>query len=253
MQYVYRYVKNKNVMYVGITNNMRRRVREHKQDKLSSLDGATVQYFAVKTRADAELLETYLINHYKTGEHFNVSKTKKGEVSFLGDLSKLPWVEYNGKIERKMPCFTINDLFPKSKTEVKIVKAPVLPKGASEDQILDDFYRQEEELRKWLDDDEESSRKIVQTISLALDPKFECVRAVSEECLLEGLTLYTEYLGVLKEIRGEQNKPIIPLDGCETRNFTKLVPRLCEINSKLEKHKERVETEYKEWCESQTA
>ena len=253
MQYVYRYVKNKKVMYVGITNNMQRRVRQHAQDKLSDLAGATIQCFAVKTRADAELLETYLINHYGTGKYYNVSKTKKGEVSFLGDLSNLPWVEYNGKPNCKMPCFTVGDLFPKNKTEVKTIEMKVVPKGASYDQIIDDFYKQELELERWLDSEEKRSTEIIQGITSVLYGKVEAIRKVSDECLYEALVVYTEYLGVIKEIRAEQNKSLFPIDGFEVRDFKKLIPKFYAIYDKLEKHDKRALAEYEEWCKAQTA
>lgn len=101
MQYVYKYVLSGETLYVGITSNMERRVREHTYDKLADIaPKSTIFYFPVMTRGDAEILETYLISYYNTGKHFNEAKTSKGEHHFLGDLCEnLPWMPYEGKTD----------------------------------------------------------------------------------------------------------------------------------------------------------
>ena len=100
-EYVYRYVgKNGETVYVGITNNMDKRVEQHTHDKLSVLRNPIIEYFAVENRCDAEILETYLINHYDTGKHYNVKKANRGDVSFLKDV-EFPWVRYGSGDEPK--------------------------------------------------------------------------------------------------------------------------------------------------------
>lgn len=92
MEYVYKYENGSGeVVYVGITNDMHRRISEHKKDKLSAIRNPDIFYFPVLTRADAEMLETYLIGHYRTGQHYNVSKTRKGEFTFIDICDQLPW------------------------------------------------------------------------------------------------------------------------------------------------------------------
>ena len=110
MYYVYRYVgQNGTVLYVGITNNLKNRICQHQRDKLSEISkSAKIEYFPVKYQEDADLLETYLISHFKTGQYFNVSKTKKGNVSFLRNCEYLPWVVYDGCVEKKLKPFTLS-------------------------------------------------------------------------------------------------------------------------------------------------
>lgn len=110
MYYVYRYIgKNKEVLYVGITQDMKKRVYQHKRDKLAEVSkSARIEYFAVKYREDADLLETYLISHFNTGQRFNVSKTKKGNVSFLRNCEYLPWIVYDGSVDESLKPFILS-------------------------------------------------------------------------------------------------------------------------------------------------
>ena len=93
-QYVYRYMKNGDPVYIGITKDMGQRVYQHKRDKLSHIND--IEYFSVKTRADALLLEAYLIRHFRTSEHgYNVAQLVTGDVSFLDEVvDQIPWIKY---------------------------------------------------------------------------------------------------------------------------------------------------------------
>ena len=80
MEYVYKYENiNNTVVYVGITNNLTRRIREHQEDKLGEIKKPTIYYFPVKYRGDADMLETYLIDYYKTGKYYNEIEENKFE------------------------------------------------------------------------------------------------------------------------------------------------------------------------------
>lgn len=120
MEYVYRYVDcNGETVYVGITRNMQRRVRQHQTDKLKDIENPTIYCFPVKYRGDAEMLETYLINWYGTGKHYNVAKTQKGDFSFLDVCNDLPWRQY-GLCDLSMEKpFVISDIIATKKVVVK--------------------------------------------------------------------------------------------------------------------------------------
>lgn len=106
---MYKYVNGCDVVYVGITKNLSKRIYQHKTDKLKSIHNPVIYYFPVRERTDAELLETYLISYYKTGQHYNSAKTKKGNVSFLGNVAtELPWKLWCGKLDNNLIPFVIS-------------------------------------------------------------------------------------------------------------------------------------------------
>ena len=106
MNYVYKYVDDTGKpIYIGITNDLKRRIEQHKYDKLRNADFADIYYISVIHREDAELLEEYLINHYGTEKHYNVAKTHKGQVSFLGDGDSFPWIKYTGNVDESAEPF----------------------------------------------------------------------------------------------------------------------------------------------------
>ena len=102
MDYVYRYIDAGNTVYVGITNNMSRRIKEHQCDTLGDLTNPVIECFRVVNRLDAELLETYLINALKPRK--NKAKAGKGNVSIFEGV-QFPWTEYEEG--RKIPIFNL--------------------------------------------------------------------------------------------------------------------------------------------------
>lgn len=125
VQYVYKYVDNcGDVAYVGITNNLSNRVKQHMHDKLQGIKDPTIYYFPVRYRGDAEMLETYLIYHYRTGRRYNVSKTKKGNFSFLDICEELPWKRFTGTVDKHTTPFQVSQV----KKEVVIEKETVVEK-----------------------------------------------------------------------------------------------------------------------------
>lgn len=123
LNYVYKYVENGVVKYIGITNNMQKRFYQHTKDKLSEMCNPDVYYFPVKYRGDADMLETYLINHYNTKSYYNVAKTQKGDFSFFDVCDRLPWVLYEGYVDMDLEPFTVSSVVGKKYVEpVEVVK-----------------------------------------------------------------------------------------------------------------------------------
>ena len=108
LNYVYRYISNGKTVYVGITNNLKVRVKQHKGDKLHILQNPQIEYFCVSSRTDADILERYLINLYNTGEYFNVSKVIKSNdgPTFLEHVP-FPWTQYSDDEPIKEVVFDI--------------------------------------------------------------------------------------------------------------------------------------------------
>lgn len=149
MQYIYKYVDDTSaVVYVGITDDMKRRIREHKSDKLKGIKNPIVFYFPVKYRADAEMLETYLINHYGTGKYYNVSKTKKGDFSFFDMCDQLPWTMFTGEINTMTKPFVVSMLAK----EEKIVEKTVFVDKQSTEGIIRKGYEDAEKALNLIDD-----------------------------------------------------------------------------------------------------
>lgn len=69
--YVYKYVVDDNIIYIGLTNNLKRRVKEHAsgiglESKFSPyLEHATIYYHQCCNETEMRALEKLLINHYK--------------------------------------------------------------------------------------------------------------------------------------------------------------------------------------------
>ena len=58
MYYVYRYLDNKKIIYIGITNNLVRRYKQHKKDSLWFNTELTYQYIELDNKYIAKNFET---------------------------------------------------------------------------------------------------------------------------------------------------------------------------------------------------
>lgn len=201
-QYVYKYIdQDGTVVYVGITNNMINRVNQHKTDKLKYIVNPTIMYFPVKHRQDAEMLETYLINHYGTGKYFNVKKKDRGKVSFLGECENLPWLVFDGKTISNEP-YVADKNIKKEVVEVEIVKEKEVVKyvdsHSSETEIINKFYQDEEEILSYLNDEMKGEIQIVNFLDGLLNGKCNAKKKVSNNCISTGLRLHKKRLDVIK-------------------------------------------------------
>ncbi len=204
--YVYKYIdQSQRVVYVGITNNMPSRVAQHRHDKLGVLDNPTIMYFAVKYRYDAEMLETYLINKYGTGKHFNVLKKDRGNVSFLGDPENLPWTVWDGSVKDMTPFVA-----SPSATVTGVVEKPVyvqrtkyVGKQLSDEQIIQNFYEEREENDRQISEEIDNAIEIVKTLTLMLDSNHPLskMKKVPDTLISEGIRLHSIRLELLQRLK----------------------------------------------------
>lgn len=106
MGYVYRYTDTADniIKYVGIVwcdtsvCALKRRINQHKTDpKFSNVDWK-IEYLCegIKSRTDAEYLESHYISLYHTDKYLNVGKRGWGVSSFIPDKES-EWKEYTEK------------------------------------------------------------------------------------------------------------------------------------------------------------
>ena len=197
MQYVYRYLyRNGKTAYVGITNNLDRRIIQHRNDKLKGLD-CEIQFFPVKHRADAEMIETYLICKSDACKENNVSKTKKGNASFLDNIS-FPWVEY--------PCsdyiepFVIDPLKTEIKTEVKYETRYVDGRSITQmEQLCLQWFKERHEYYK----EEISAEREILIELCALYCGYKPGLKVSFSDLAQGIYLHNKRLLAIENVKKE--------------------------------------------------
>lgn len=114
MAYVYRYLRPKSeaVVYIGKTSgdtidSLVSRIRAHASEdsfkRETPKSGFIIQYIEGLTAADADILETALINQDIYPPKLNKAKTSWGESGFV-DLSGLEWKTYSpASFERRSP------------------------------------------------------------------------------------------------------------------------------------------------------
>ncbi len=243
-QYVYKYIDQfGRVVYVGITNNIKKRVAEHKHDKLGELKKPTVMYFSVKYRYDAEMLETYLINCYGTGKHFNVKKRDRGNVSFLGNPDALPWIAYDGK-DKDIEPFVVSGMShcEESNSQVLVEEREVIKyigNQPSDEQIIKDFHRDKEEIDDYLECEKDNSKKIVKALMLALDNNhpFSRNKKVPDSLISEGIRLHTIRIEIIEKLL-EYNS--VPPTERDTKYGDKLFLEAAWISREISNHEQQL-------------
>lgn len=99
MYYVYKYVQNNQIVYIGITNNLDRRFKEHlKEDNLKN---SKIFYFSCNSKAVAENYEFFLINKYHPV--FNTAKQQK---DFICDIIEPDWSLYSTELIKNIEIET---------------------------------------------------------------------------------------------------------------------------------------------------
>lgn len=91
--YLYKYVSNDNIIYIGQTNSLKRRVQQHTQDKLYNFKGK-IYYTNCGSKKELDLLEAILINKYKP--EFNIMHKNREDLNYdlIKDNLNLDWILY---------------------------------------------------------------------------------------------------------------------------------------------------------------
>lgn len=109
--YVYKYVENKEPVYVGKTTELDRRIKAHTKDKLASFHGK-IYYFECPNETAMNSWEYCLINKYHP--KYNVALKRADTVI---SIEEPEWIEYKKSTE----VLVNNNLlyFPTQKVSVK--------------------------------------------------------------------------------------------------------------------------------------
>lgn len=72
--YIYKYVKDNRIIYVGQTTDLNKRIRDHTRDKLASFTGQ-IYYFECPNKTAMDSWEYCLINKYHPSENIALKDT----------------------------------------------------------------------------------------------------------------------------------------------------------------------------------
>ncbi len=112
--YVYRYIHNETVVYVGRTISMQQRVKQHKTDSQSdkflsyckdhhmAYEDFKIDYISLKSAAEERIVELFLINLYKP--ELNDAEKYDGGIELISFNSFDSFVEYKAEDEEKKKC-----------------------------------------------------------------------------------------------------------------------------------------------------
>lgn len=91
--YLYKYVSNDTIIYIGQTSSLKRRVQQHTQDKLYNFKGE-IYYTNCGSKKELDLLEAILINKYKP--EFNIAHKNREDLNYdlIKDNLNLDWILY---------------------------------------------------------------------------------------------------------------------------------------------------------------
>lgn len=235
MEYVYKYVDRGITKYVGITNNLSKRIYEHTRDKLSKMKKPEIYFFPVMYRADADMLETYLIDYYDTKKYFNVAKTNKGQFSFFDICDRLPWVLYNGAVDDSIQPFSVQKVIGSASKEIIYKEVVTCYDKDSDDYIIQKFWNEYKELEDYLNSEIESENLIINFLQKRLNEaiinqydKDEC------EFIKKGLYLHRKRLQGFKLYKKVKSKSIFFF---KKNNYLKTIAKIVyKINLLLQQH-----------------
>ena len=86
--YIYKYVKNNIIEYIGKTTNLEQRIKQHQKDKLKNFKGQ-IYYFECKNKTAMTSWEYTLINKYHP--KYNAA-LKDNEINI--DIKETEWILY---------------------------------------------------------------------------------------------------------------------------------------------------------------
>ncbi len=115
MYYVYRYINNDEIIYIGITNNLEKRYAQHKINDKWLDNNLKYQFIEVKNKYIAKVYEEYLINRDNPKE--NIAEKNNYDVSDIKFNIKEDWKNVNLKKKKTKMNKIKSEKAPLSKEE----------------------------------------------------------------------------------------------------------------------------------------
>lgn len=131
--YVYKYVVDDNIIYVGLTDNLKRRIKEHasgvglESKFLPYLETAKIYYHECSNATEMKALESLLINHYKP--ILNIVDVEPGESTVTTNIN---WQIYN---ENEF-AEHLNDELQKYNKQLKSNKTRITNYQAKQEELI---------------------------------------------------------------------------------------------------------------------
>lgn len=103
MYYLYKFInKDNNVIYVGQTENLKKRIASHRAEKIWFNEIIKIEYHICKSKIDVDIYELYYINKYKS--KYNSELLYRDNCSF--ELVDLCFIEYDmNNIKARVDAF----------------------------------------------------------------------------------------------------------------------------------------------------
>ena len=157
MFYVYKYkdLDDGVVKYIGITDNLDRRISQHKKEGGFLGHRWDICYLQVPTKSDAESLEAHFIAVYNTHLFLNKAKAQWGQLSFYNDQT-YEWKPYSTKVLQKSKEEIIDEMWSKYEKHADAIEIVAPGFNAIFDEFfgLAEFYltksREQIEQREWM-------------------------------------------------------------------------------------------------------
>ena len=157
MFYVYKYrdLEDGIAKYIGITNDLDRRVYQHTRQKDFAGYRWDITYLEVPTKSDAESLEAHFIAVYSTWLYLNKSKAKWGQLSFYNDRT-FEWKPYSTRLLQKSNEEVVEEMRSKYEKHADAIEIVAPGFGAMFSEFFDlaEFYltadREQIETAEWI-------------------------------------------------------------------------------------------------------
>ena len=161
--YIYFYYLNKQIVYIGQTIHLEKRVYQHSKEQKFieyyknnqvEMQNAIIKYFKCSSKTEMDGLEKILINQFKPP--LNIKDVNYGkECVFEIDITKFEWIDYNNNVQNSNIYMPKRYTQTKNKCKEKAIVYEPIPNTQNEQKTVQTIYsrnkhgHEEEPEPKW--------------------------------------------------------------------------------------------------------